>query len=208
MAQKGAGVKPMDCTRRPLEQTQRDEVREGTRLWRRKTPMEAFFSDLRNATVPVALRLGVALFVLSLFWLASVALHLLMRRFSQSSDASRRDIFDFLSRVAKVILLLLGVVTALGTAGINVAALVTGLGLTGFALGFALKDVLSNLLAGVLILIYRPFRRNDCIAVAGFEGTVVDIDLRYTYLQAEGKKVLIPNATLFTNTIVLVEGQK
>lgn len=170
--------------------------------------METFLSDLRNAALPVVLRLGATILVLLLFWLASVALHIIIRRFSQSSDASRRDIFDFLGRVAKVTLLLLGVVTALGTAGINVAALVAGLGLTGFALGFALKDVLSNLLAGVLILIYRPFRRNDFIAVAGFEGTVIDIDLRYTHLQAEGKKVLIPNATLFTNTIVLVEEKK
>ncbi|MEW6298274.1 MAG: mechanosensitive ion channel domain-containing protein [Thermodesulfobacteriota bacterium] len=167
--------------------------------------MEAFFSELRDAALPTAFRLGASLLVLLLFWLASVVLHTIIHRLSQSSDAGRRDIVDFLGRVAKVALLLFGVVTALGTAGINVAALVAGLGLTGFALGFALKDVLSNFLAGVLILIYRPFRRNDVIAVAGFEGTVIDIDLRYTHLQAEGKKVLIPNAILFTNTISLVE---
>jgi small-conductance mechanosensitive channel len=78
---------------------------------------------------------------------------------------------------------------------------VAGLGLTGFALGFALKDVLSNLLAGVLILIYRPFHRQDRVMVAGFEGTIADIDLRYTTLEAEDRRILIPNATLFTNAI-------
>ncbi|MFA7098279.1 MAG: mechanosensitive ion channel domain-containing protein, partial [Gammaproteobacteria bacterium] len=100
-------------------------------------------------------------------------------------------------------LIAVGAITALGTLGVNVAAMVAGLGLTGFALGFALKDMLSNLLAGVLILAYRPFRRGDRIAVAGFEGTVIGIDLRYTILQGEQRQFLIPNSVLLTNSISL-----
>ena len=91
----------------------------------------------------------------------------------------------------------------MGTAGIDVSALVAGLGLTGFALGFAFRDVLSNVLAGVLILMYRPFRRGDRIAVSGLEGTVTGIDLRYTILENDGKTILIPNSNLFTNPIVV-----
>jgi small-conductance mechanosensitive channel len=102
----------------------------------------------------------------------------------------------------------MGVITALGTAGVNVSALVAGLGLTGFALGFALRDALSNLLAGILILIYRPFKRHDRISVAGFEGIVIETDLRYTTLQGEDKRILIPNATLFTHSIVLLDRKK
>ena len=92
--------------------------------------------------------------------------------------------------------------------GINVSALVAGLGLTGFAVGFALKDVLSNFLAGVLILLYRPFRLNHYIAVAGSEGIVTEIDLRYTTLQKERQKFLIPNSVLFTNSITLTESDR
>jgi len=84
-----------------------------------------------------------------------------------------------------------------------VSAIVTGLGLTGFALGFAFRDSLSNILAGVLIVMYQPFHRNDHIAVAGFEGTVDGIDLRYTTLTAEDKKLLIPNSLLLNNPISL-----
>jgi small-conductance mechanosensitive channel len=87
----------------------------------------------------------------------------------------------------------------------DVSALVAGLGLTGFALGFACRDILSNLLAGTLILIYRPFQRNDRIAVLGFEGIVIEIGLRYTALQAEDKKILIPNSNLFTNPVTVLE---
>jgi small-conductance mechanosensitive channel len=82
--------------------------------------------------------------------------------------------------------------------------MVAGLGLVGFALGFALKDLLSNFLSGLLILIYNPFVRGDTINVTGNEGKVVEINLRYTVLQGEEKRILIPNATLFSNPVIVV----
>jgi small-conductance mechanosensitive channel len=149
-------------------------------------------------------RVGVSLLVLFAFWLASVILQKVIQRVGKRSQVGQ-DMLNLLERTAKVGLLLFGTVTALGTVGVNVAALVAGLGLMGFALGFALRDVLSNLLAGVLILLYRPFQRHDRIAVAGFEGAVVEIGLRYTTLRADDKYVLIPNATLFTNPISIMD---
>jgi small-conductance mechanosensitive channel len=107
--------------------------------------------------------------------------------------------------VAKLALLLFGLVTALGTAGVNISALVAGLGLTGFALGFAFRDVLSNLLAGILLLLYRPFARGQRISVTGLEGIVTHIDLRYTNLDCDGNLVLIPNSNLFTNPITVFQ---
>jgi small conductance mechanosensitive channel len=80
------------------------------------------------------------------------------------------DVVSLLARGTKVAVVLFGIVTALGTVGINVSALVAGLGLTGFALGFALKDALSNVLAGVLSLSYRPFRPGEHIEVRAIKG--------------------------------------
>jgi small-conductance mechanosensitive channel len=117
--------------------------------------------------------------------------------------ADTNDLFDLLGRVASVSLILFGFITGLGTVGVDVSALVAGLGLTGFALGFAFRDVLSNLLAGVLILLYRPFSRGDRISVTGLEGMVTHIDLRYTNLECDGNLVLIPNSSLFTNPIIV-----
>jgi small conductance mechanosensitive channel len=56
-------------------------------------------------------------------------------------------------------------------------------------------------------LLYRPFQRHDRIAVQGFEGTVIEIGLRYTALRGDGKKILIPNANLFTNPVSVLENQ-
>jgi len=116
-----------------------------------------------------------------------------------------KNITLLLSRTSSLTLIILGCITALGTLGINVSALVAGLGLTGFALGFALKDTISNLLSGVLILLYRPFETGNRIKISGFQGTVVSIDLRYTELDSEGNKVLIPNSKLFTDPITVLK---
>jgi small-conductance mechanosensitive channel len=96
-----------------------------------------------------------------------------------------------------------GIITGLGTLGIDVSAMVAGLGLTGLAIGIALKDVVSNSIAGIMILIFKPFYRGDRIAVTGLEGTVAQIDLRYTHLETADRRILIPNSNLLTNSIIV-----
>ncbi|MDX2227343.1 MAG: mechanosensitive ion channel [Verrucomicrobiae bacterium] len=143
------------------------------------------------------------LIVFLFFWAGSVLFDTVMRRVIRRAETEKRMIFNLIRQSVKTLILILGVVTALGTMGVDVSALVAGLGLTGFALGFALRDALSNVLGGVMILIYRPFRLGDRINVAGFEGEVADIDLRYTTLASEEKKFLVPNSILFTNSITV-----
>ena len=107
------------------------------------------------------------------------------------------------SRFVAAIVVAFGVVTALGEMGVDIRALVAGLGLTGFALGFALKDVLGNLVAGVMELVYRPFRIGDTITVAGQCGEVEGIRLRDTLLRHEdGTLVIIPNSKIVTDVVV------
>ncbi len=113
-------------------------------------------------------------------------------------------ITSLFARTSSITLIIFGVVTALGTLGVDVSALVAGLGLTGFAIGFALKDTISNLLSGVLILLYRPFEIGNRIKISGYEGTVVSIDLRYTELNFEDNKILVPNSKLFTDPITVL----
>ena len=145
-------------------------------------------------------RIGVGLAILIAAWIVAAVIDAIVRRTGRHGRVEP-DLVNLLRRSARIALMVFAVVTALGTVGINVSALVAGLGLTGFALGFALKDILSNVLAGVLILFYRPFSRHDRVAVAGYEGRVEEIDLRYTTLVEGENRFLIPNSTLFTNAI-------
>ncbi len=148
-------------------------------------------------------RAGGALLMLAAFWLAGVVVQRVVQRVYEKTDPARQDVIRLMGQSAKFGLIAFGAVTALGTVGVNVATLVAGLGLTGFALGFALRDALSNFLAGVLLLVFRPFHRHDRITVTGFEGVVTAIDFRYTTLEAEDRRILIPNAMLFANPISL-----
>ncbi len=144
---------------------------------------------------------GVACLIMLAFYVVARILQSASMRVGASRHINQ-DLAEFMGRVVKVSVLMMGLVTALSNLGVDVSALVTGLGLTGFALGFALKDVISNVLAGVLILIYKPFVKSDYIKVKGHEGLVVSTDLRYTVLRDEaGAKLYIPNAMLFVDAL-------
>ena len=167
--------------------------------------IERVFGELQAQMAAWAPKIGVALLVFAGFWLASVVARRVVISVASNADPNLNFVFRMVARVVSAVLLLFGAVTALGTMGVNVSALVAGLGLTGFALGFATKDILSNLMSGVLILLYRPSSINDHIIVTGLEGLVTEIDLRYTRLEKAGQVYLIPNSLLITNTIGLTQ---
>ncbi len=161
---------------------------------------------LDEATLWAPRVIGVIVILVVFFTLAKIIKRVI-------TSAAERLKFDenltlLLARTSSITLIIFGFITALGTLGINVSALVAGLGLTGFALGFALKDTISNLLSGVLILLYRPFEKGNHIKISGYEGIVVSIDLRYTELDSEGDKVLIPNSKLFKDPITVLTDPK
>ena len=170
--------------------------------------MEPFLKNMAHEAAVLAPKVGIGLLIFLAFWLAGALLRAFFGRLSRQADYNTAFILRLAGRTTSIALMVFGAITALGTMGINVSALVAGLGLTGFALGFALKDILSNLIAGVLILLYRPFRVNDYIMVAGNEGVVTEIDLRYTSLEKEGQIYLIPNSVLFTNSIGVVKSKR
>lgn len=158
---------------------------------------------LDEATLWVPRATGVAVIIIVFYLFAKILKRMITRAAKRLNFD--KNITSLLVRTSNITLIIFGLVTALGTLGIDVSALVAGLGLTGFALGFALKDSISNLLSGVLILLYRPFKVGDRIKISGYEGMVMSIDLRYTQLDSEGGKVLIPNAKLFTDPVTVLQ---
>jgi small conductance mechanosensitive channel len=164
--------------------------------------MENIIQILLDETILWAPRVAGVVFILFAFFIVS---SIVKRAINKASLRLNLDsnLSLLFARTSRIIIIIFGIVTALGTLGINVSALVAGLGLTGFALGFALKDTISNFLSGVLILLYKPFEIGNSIKISGHEGVVVSIDLRYTELNSEGSKVLIPNSKLFTDPITV-----
>ncbi|SEM89994.1 Small-conductance mechanosensitive channel [Sphingomonas gellani] len=82
--------------------------------------------------------------------------------------------------------------------------IISSLGIGSVAIGFAFKDILQNLLAGILLLINRPFRRGDQVIVKGFEGTVEHIQSRATLIKTyDGRRVIIPNSDIYTSAVTI-----
>jgi len=137
-----------------------------------------------------------------IFAVALVVARVAARAVSRASRKADAEVRTFLSRLVTVATLVVGAVVALDQVGVNVGGLVAGLGLLGFTLGFALQDIGKNLVAGVLLLVQRPFEIGDTIEVAGYTGTVTDIDARATSIRTlNGLQVIIPNADVHSNAI-------
>ena len=96
-----------------------------------------------------------------------------------------------------------GIIIALGVMGLDFGALLGALGLTSVAIGFSLKDVLSNYISGVILLAARPFRIDDQVVIGDYEGTVTQIQLRATTMKTyDGRVVYIPNQEVFQASII------
>jgi small-conductance mechanosensitive channel len=154
-------------------------------------------------TIGFVPRLTAAIIIFMIFWIIGAIFRRVVNRYGKRTKLDP-EIRDLLARVVRLTILIVGVITALGTVGIDVTALVAGLGLTGFALGFALQDIISNLLSGILLTMQRPFRRGNYIRVGDKEGYVVDMDLRYTWLRQDTTTILIPNSVMFKESIVIL----
>ncbi len=118
-------------------------------------------------------------------------------------EKEKFPVLNILSNVAYISIAIIGVLTSLNIMGVDITTLVVGVGIIGLAVGFALKDIISNITAGIMIMLYSPFRVGEYIRVSGYEGKVVEINLRYTVIEREGSKILVPNATMFKNIITI-----
>ncbi len=150
----------------------------------------------------VLIKVGQFVSVFFCFWLLALIVRKMIIRAGRL-NAVDGELAAFMGRVAKTSLLIVGAISGVATMGVDVTALIAGLGLTGFALGFALKDVVSNVVAGVLILIYRPVQTGEHVKVKSFEGLILSTDLRYTVLQTGEQVIYVPNSIMFTDAITV-----
>jgi small conductance mechanosensitive channel len=146
-------------------------------------------------------RLLASLLVILLFWGLAATVRWLMHRLFHRVG-SDPTIENLTKQIAYYFVWAIGIVVATSALGFDPQALATALGLTGVALGFALKDILSNFVSGILILIMRPFEIGDQIVVGETEGSVERIHLRATQIRTyDGRAVLVPNGEVFTSRV-------
>ncbi len=97
----------------------------------------------------------------------------------------------------------IGIIIALSKIGINIGPFLVGLGAGGLVVGFAVRDILSDFANGVMILLYRPFRKDDYVKIGGVEGFVSEITIVNTRLKTIDKnEILVPNKNVWGQVII------
>lgn len=148
------------------------------------------------------LRIALALLIAGLgMWLAralSRALDRVMARFGVE-----QILRDFLRNLAYAIGLIVVLVAALDALGVPTTSLLAVLGAAGLAIGLALKDSLSNIASGVMLIVLRPFRAGDAVVIAGQEGIVEQVRIFQTLLRTyQNHDVILPNSQITTAPII------
>ena len=106
-------------------------------------------------------------------------------------------------RIVRVVVVIAALIYALAQLGVRIGPLLAAAGVGGVALAFAIRSIFENFLAGVLILLRRPFRAGHEIVSEDHEGTVEDINLRAVVLRTyDGQRVFIPNGQILNAPLV------
>ena len=141
--------------------------------------------------------------LLALYLLGKALGWLVRRRYLRLERPSFAHVMSRVVSLAATVLGLLAAVTIVFPT-VKPVNVLGSLGFFSIAVGFAFRDILENLLAGVLLLFRAPFRTGDEVDIQGTRGTVVEINLRETVLRRyDGQQVLVPNATVYKNPIVV-----
>jgi small-conductance mechanosensitive channel len=88
--------------------------------------------------------------------------------------------------------------------GVDIKTLTVGIGLTGFAIGLALKDFFANIVSGIMILFYSPFELGDTIIVNKIEGKVTNLNLRFVTIEKDNEINLIPNSWFLSYNVTIL----
>ena len=142
-----------------------------------------------------------ALIVVLLTWVIAAIVRYVAFTWAQQTEGDRSTEV-LIGRLGYGGVWVFGTIIALGVLGLEFGALLSAFGLTSVAIGFSLKDVLSNYISGVVLLAARPFRLGDQVVIDNFEGTITQIQLRATTMKTyDGRTVYIPNQEVFQASI-------
>jgi small conductance mechanosensitive channel len=121
---------------------------------------------------------------------------------AMSRAGSDQILVDFIGNIIYALLIVAVVLAAIDSLGVNVTSLMAIVAAAGLAIGLALKDSLSNFAAGVMIIIFRPFKAGDYITAGGVSGTVDEIDLFATMMHTgDNQRIIVPNSAIMGGTI-------
>ncbi len=158
------------------------------------------WSSLKNGLLVAGVALGV--FLLFIFFARKSKTFLRIRLIKRMDD----DLLaNFLAGIFSSLVILAGLLVVFRIIGLTgvVSGLLAGAGISAFIIGFALKDIGENFLAGIILAFKRPFRVGDIVDINGMNGQVLTLNLRDTQIKTgDGKDVFIPNGVILKNPLI------
>ncbi|MEM9715886.1 MAG: mechanosensitive ion channel domain-containing protein [Pseudomonadota bacterium] len=163
--------------------------------------MEALFDFAGSAAPLIASAVKAGIVLVLGFYVANLVAALVKRRVL--ADERLDDTLGvFISSIVRWVILAIVFIAVLSLFGIEATSLVAMLGAATLAIGLALQGTLSNVAAGFMLILFRPYKLGDWVEVAGTSGTVTEMSLFTTVLlKPDNVKVIIPNGTVWGDTI-------
>ncbi|SUD23890.1 mechanosensitive ion channel family protein [Pseudoalteromonas nigrifaciens] len=161
-----------------------------------------FFSEHQLQLIAIAKNTILTLFILIAASIGSKLIRRAVRKGVYRLSKQDEIITKLLTTLSGYIIYLIALVIILDLFGVNTASLVALVGAAGLAIGLALKDTLSNVAAGVMLLFLKPLKKSEFVEVSGNSGSVTDLGLFTTELEtADGIFISLPNSTVWASAI-------
>lgn len=168
-------------------------------LWQGKTVADVLTLEFLASAVGSVLA---AIAILLLGWIVSKWLQARVRRLGRANKHLDDMLFDFLASILRYVVMGFTALFVLNTFGVQTTSIVAVIGAAGLAIGLALQGTLSNVAAGVMLILFRPVRTGDFVEVAGKMGTIKQITLNFTELaDLSNVQVIVPNSEVWGNVI-------
>jgi len=167
---------------------------------------EALLEQGRQAIVDYAPRVGGAIATLVIGWLVAKMARGIAGRLLRKAKVEP-TLATFALNILYALLMVFVVISALGTLGVQTNSFVAIIGAAGLAIGFALQGSLSNFAAGVMLVIFKPFKQGDLVEAGGILGTVREIQIFATIIDTpDNRKVIVPNSQITGSSVINYDG--
>ena len=156
---------------------------------------------INEYAIPWGINIAMAI---AIYVIGRIVVGFILSIFRRVMAKSKYDamLVDFLEAIISAILMLFVIVASLDQLGVDTTSLVAILGAAGLAIGLSLQDSLKNFAAGVMLLVFKPFKSGDFVEAGGTAGTVNKIGIfTSTMTTPDNKEIIVPNGAIFSGTI-------
>jgi small conductance mechanosensitive channel len=141
---------------------------------------------------------------IAIFYVGKLVINMIVRGMRKVMQRQEIDktLETFVCNLVRMVLLVIVIIAAIGQLGIETTSFIAIFGAAGLAVGLALQGSLSNFAAGVLIVMFRPYRVGDFIEAAGISGVVEQVQILTTVLKTgDNKQIIVPNGQIMDSII-------